>query len=54
MASKKIVNGRAYYTCSECSFAYESKKLADKCEAWCRANNSCNLEITAKAVKLPG
>ena len=44
---KKI---KEYYQCNECGFAYEEKKWAEKCEAWCGEHNSCNLEIISHAV----
>ena len=37
------------YQCEECGFHYVEKEQAEKCEAWCKEHNSCNLEITAKA-----
>lgn len=37
------------YQCEECGFHYTDKKMAEKCEAWCREHKSCNIEITAKA-----
>jgi len=39
------------YQCEICSFHYLEKKQAEKCEAWCREHNSCNLEITASAIE---
>ncbi|MBI3335749.1 MAG: hypothetical protein HY001_04595 [Candidatus Portnoybacteria bacterium] len=47
------------YQCEECGFLYENKNLAfgenlsgftskewaEKCEAWCSKNKSCNVEI---------
>lgn len=39
------------YQCPECRLKYKEKEWADKCEAWCRDNHSCNLEITAHAEK---
>lgn len=35
------------YLCEECGFRYKEKKWAEKCEAWCREHQSCNMEITA-------
>lgn len=48
---EKIVNSKdkELYQCSECSFYYESREWAEKCEAWCREHKSCNIEITAHA-----
>src|SRR3989344_4998866 len=39
------------YQCEECGFKYTEKEWAEKCEVWCREHKSCNLEITAHAVK---
>ena len=39
------------YQCEECGFKYTEKEWAEKCEAWCKEHKSCNLEITAHAVK---
>ena len=49
----KIVNknGKELYQCQECSLKYESKEWAEKCEAWCREYQSCNLEIITHAVQ---
>ncbi len=37
------------YQCEACGFNYAEKEQAEKCEAWCKEHNSCNLEITAEA-----
>ena len=39
------------YQCPECGLKYRDKEWAEKCEAWCKAHRSCNLEITAHAEK---
>lgn len=39
------------YKCPECGFEYKEKEWADKCEAWCRENKTCNLEITKHAIQ---
>ena len=44
---------RSFYQCEECGFWYKEQELAEKCEEWCRKHQSCNLEITKFAVKLP-
>lgn len=38
------------YQCEECGFQYEDKEWAEKCEAWCKEHQSCNIEITAHAI----
>lgn len=35
------------HKCPECGLHYEDKEQAEKCEAWCKGHNSCNLEITS-------
>lgn len=42
------------YRCEKCGFQYADKAWAEKCEAWCREHQSCNLEITAHAVLQEG
>jgi hypothetical protein len=39
------------YQCHECGLHYTEKETAEKCEAWCKENNSCNLEITIRSVE---
>ncbi len=40
-----------FYQCEECDLLYRDKSWAQKCEGWCRENNSCNLNITKYAIK---
>lgn len=39
------------HRCAECGYHYANKQWAERCEAWCKANNSCNLDITSHAVE---
>ena len=39
------------YICNECKLKYRDKEMAEKCEAWCKKNQSCNLEIIKYAIK---
>jgi len=43
-------NNKELYQCEICGYLYEEKEWAEKCEAWCKENNSCNLEITAHGI----
>jgi hypothetical protein len=52
MVTEKIKDGKKYFLCDECGFAYLSKEEAQKCEDWCREHHSCNMELTKNAVKL--
>ena len=45
-------SGKTYYQCEECGFYYKEKKLAQKCEDFCRKNKSCSLEITKNSIKM--
>ena len=44
-------DNQAYYQCGECGFFYQEKEWAEKCEAWCKEHQSCNLEIIEHAAK---
>mgnify|MGYP001610396498 CR=1 FL=1 len=39
------------FQCETCKMNYMEKTMAEKCEAWCKEHNSCNLEITNHAIK---
>lgn len=39
------------YQCEECGLFYAEKEIAEKCQAWCKEHNSCNLEIIKNAVE---
>jgi len=50
---KEVKKGnKVYYQCEECDMFYDTKKLAAKCEKFCRENKSCSLEITKHAVQI--
>lgn len=51
MVKNVHTNKKDIYQCEECCFHYEDKKLAEKCEAWCKENKSCSLEITKHAIE---
>ena len=46
------MKNKTYYKCRICKLKYRKKEFADKCERWCRENNSCNLEITKHSIEL--
>lgn len=50
MVKKIFYKGKYFYQCKECKFVYEDKKLAEKCQFWCRKNHSCNMEIIKYAI----
>lgn len=39
------------YQCEECGLFYVEKEIAEKCQAWCKEHNSCNLDIIKNAIK---
>jgi len=39
------------YLCRICGVKYNDKNWAEKCEDWCRHNNSCNISITKHRIK---
>ena len=39
------------YQCEECGLRYAERALAEQCERWCHEHQSCNLEITARAIE---
>ncbi|MBI4021367.1 MAG: hypothetical protein HY369_03925 [Candidatus Aenigmarchaeota archaeon] len=38
------------FRCPVCGLHYPDATLAEKCAAWCRTHQSCNLAITRHAV----
>lgn len=50
--NKKITDNKILYACKECGLKYEQKEIAEKCEAWCKEHQSCNLEIIKYSVKI--
>ena len=40
------------YICEGCGLEYEDKIWAEKCEAWCKKTQSCNLEITKHSKRI--
>ncbi len=47
-------SNNAIYRCSECSLGYKEKKIAEKCQAWCKEHKSCNLDLIKYAIKENG
>ena len=51
MVKKVDYQGKEYYYCKDCKLIYEDKSWAEKCEKWCKYNQSCNIEITKHSIK---
>jgi len=52
MVKKVTKQRKEYFQCEECSFLYEEKEWAEKCEVYCKEKHSCSMDITKHAVKL--
>ncbi|MGC8669830.1 MAG: hypothetical protein ACP5TL_01600 [Candidatus Micrarchaeia archaeon] len=39
------------YFCEICKLNYDSKELAEKCQAWCSTHDSCNLGIARMSIE---
>ncbi len=52
MVKELIREGETLYVCDACGLAYKERELAERCQSWCEQTQSCNLEITQKAVPL--
>jgi hypothetical protein len=39
------------FQCPECGLHYRDAKTAAECEAFCKTNNACSLEISMKSVE---
>ncbi|MFA6076572.1 MAG: hypothetical protein WC735_00680 [Candidatus Paceibacterota bacterium] len=44
------INGELFQ-CPECGLYYKEREWAEKCEAWCKEHQSCNLDIIKYAVE---
>ena len=42
---------KEHYYCEECKLVFEDKNWAEKCEEWCKENNSCNMQVTSHSIK---
>lgn len=38
------------YQCPACKLYYRDREIRDRCEAWCREHQSCNLDLVQYAV----
>jgi hypothetical protein len=38
------------YRCKSCGLIYEEKEWAEKCEAFCRKHNACDMDIIKHAL----
>lgn len=51
MVKESAKNREKVYLCKSCCLTYKNKKWAEKCGAWCKKHNSCNIEIIKHAIR---
>ena len=51
MVKRIIEEDKELCQCEECGMQYDIRELAEKCQAWCKEHQSCNIEITRHAIK---
>lgn len=39
------------YQCPICQLHFREKSVQQECEAWCRAHNSCHLQIASQSIE---
>jgi hypothetical protein len=54
VVKEKEIDDKTLFVCVVCGLGYLDKKTADQCEEWCKKTGTCNVDITKKAVYLPG
>lgn len=55
LVTKKKTGNKTIFLCDICGLGYADRATAQECEDYCRAHkDSCNAEISKKAVYLPG
>lgn len=52
MVREAKINNEKVHLCEQCAMFYKEKKMAKKCEDWCKKHSSCNLEIIKKAIRI--
>jgi len=50
-SEQKTVNSEQFFECLECGLHYRNEEIAKKCQAFCKANKACSMEIAKKAVE---
>jgi len=54
MVREKALGNQTIFVCEVCGLGYVDKETAQECEAWCKRTGTCNIEITKKAIYVPG
>ena len=45
-------SGNRYFECEMCNFVYKDRKIAKKCEDYCKNNHACSIKITKYAIQI--
>lgn len=53
MVTEREHGGETVFLCDICGLGYADRETARECEDYCKAHNSCSIEITEKAVYHP-
>ena len=51
MVKDIIRDNKKIFVCEKCCLSYKEKKRAERCEAWCKEHNSCNLKFACYSLK---
>ena len=51
MVKDIIKNNEKIFICEKCCLSYKEKKWAERCEAWCKEHDSCNLKFACYSLK---
>lgn len=45
-------NAKKTFQCPECGLHYRNEEIAKQCEAYCKANKACNVEIMQHSIEI--
>ncbi len=51
MVKEKQTDNKKLYECQSYCLTYKDKKWAEKCEAWCKEHDSCNVRISCYSLE---
>jgi hypothetical protein len=52
MVNEKKVNGKKYFQCEQCHFYYIDKKIAMKCQKYCKEHTGPSIKIIKNGLKI--
>jgi len=51
MATQENFKGQEAWKCNDCGLHYESKELAESCQAFCTKHGACSMEIIKQSIE---